>query len=513
MVKSSGNGNSSGGAKQPHSSSKASSPNTKSNSGNSKSNGSSSQGFNSNAITPQYIPTYNAPSYNDPNSPMSKAPTAVDSSVINDNIYGSTLPKGELKKLQGNIIPKRNNKLLQGTNNRTIISGDYYATGEVHTLKPDLPQFDAPSTFQMGLPQNGQTANYAGQPMAFGPEQAAQANSNIPPLPQINPAQPAPGQMPAAYPASYPPQAYAQYQQYQQYQQYPQYAQYPNQGYAYPPQGMPAQPAAPAPATPTTFIEGQSPEQTHAQPKPAPAPVYGSIDYLNYIEPEALKNQHKPIDSKLFVFAGVGATVVVVVVSVMAALSAQENGPLAGLGRVQQNIANVQSVLNYAQKNQSVFTRKEFRSMNETLLTVSTQEQELFKNLGMGARGRGKYKPLKADRSIWQKLDDSRAQGQLDRDLLTVLHQQLDKLISSIKSVAEKVKRNDQRAVVDTATKDITTVLNRFDASVQEGQALDRVNSAADAATIDRKKPAAKEDKTSSDKPKTVTGDPDSAGK
>lgn len=496
MVKSSGNGNSSG------NDSKASSPNTKSNSSNS-SNGSSSQGFNSNVITPQYISTYNTPSYNDPNNPMSKAPTAVDSSVINDNIYGSSLPKGELKKLQGNIIPKRNNKLLQGTNNRTIISGEYYATGEVHTLKPDLPQFDAPSTFQMGLPQNGQTANYTGQPVAFSPTQTTQANFSVPPLPQINPAQPAPGQMPVAYPANYSPQAYAQYQQ---------YAQYLNQGYSYPPQGMPAQSVTPTTATPTTFIEGKSPEATHAQPKPAPEPIYGSIDYLNYIEPEALKNQRKPVDSKLFVFAGVGVTVIVVVVSVMAALSAQENGPLAGLGRVQQNIANVQSVLNYAQKNQSVFTRKEFRSMNETLLTVSTQEQELFKNLGMGARGRGKYKPLKADRSIWQKLDDSRAQGQLDRDLLTVLHQQLDKLISSIKSVAAKVKRNDQRAVVDTAAKDITTVLNRFDASVQEDQALDRSNSAADAATIDRKKPAS-DDKSGGEQQKATTGDPDSAGK
>lgn len=505
MVKSSGSGNSGGGARQSNGSLKTSSQNAKSNSGG------NSQGFNSNAITPQYTPTYNAPSYNDPNSPMSKAPTAVDSSVINDNIYGSTLPKGELKKLQGNIIPKRNNKLLQGTNNRTIISGDYYATGEVHTLKPDLPQFDAPATFQMGLPQNGQTANYAGQSVAFDSNQAAQTNSNIPPLPQISPAQPAPGQMPAAYPAN-SPQAYAQYQQYQQYQQYPQYAPYPNQGYAYPPQGMPDQPVAPAPATPTTFIEGQSPEQTHAQPKPAPAPVYGSIDYLNYIEPEALKNQRKPVDSKLFVFAGIGVTIIVVIVSVMAALSAQENGPLAGLSRVQQNIANVQSVLTYAQKNQGVFTRKEFRSMNEAILVVSTQEQELFKGLGMGDRGKGKYKPLKADQDVWQKLDDSRAQGQLDRDLLTVLHQQLDKLISSIKSVAAKVKRNDQRAVVDTAAKDITTVLNRFDASVQEGQALDRANSAADASTIDRKKPAS-DDKSGGEQPKAATGDPDSVGK
>lgn len=497
MIRSSGNGNSSGGANQSHGSLKASSQNTKSNSSG------NSQGFNSNAIAPQYIPTCNAPSYNDPNSPMSKLPNGVDGSVINDNIYGSTLPKGELKKLQSNIIPKRNNKLLQGTNNRTIISDEYYATGEVHTLKPDLPQFDAPSTFQMGLPQNGQAANYAGQPVALDPSQPTQANSNIPPLPQINPAQPAPGQMPAAYPANYPPQAYAQYQQ---------YAQYPNQGYSYPPQGMPAQSVAPASAAPTTFIEGQSPEQTHAQPKPAPAPIYGSIDYLNYIEPEALKNQRKPVDSKLFVFAGIGVTIIVVIVSVMAALSAQENGPLAGLNRVQQNIANVQSVLNYAQKNQSVFTRKEFRSMNEALLTVNTQELELFNNLGMGARGKDKYKPLKADRSIWQKLDDSRAQGQLDRDLLTVLHQQLDKLISSIKSVAAKVKRNDQRAVVDTAAKDITTVLNRFDASVQEDQALDRSNSAADAATIDRKKPAS-DDKSGGEQTKATTGDPDSAGK
>ena len=503
MVKSSGNSNSSKTSKA------------------SKSGSGSSQGFNSNAITPQYTPTYNAPSYNDPNSPMSKAPTAVDSSVINDNIYGSTLPKGELKKLQSNIIPKRNNKLLQGTNNRTIISGEYYATGEVHTLKPDLPQFDAPITFQMGLPQNGQTANYAGQSIAFDSSQASQAtqatqatqaNPNIPPLPQINPAQPAPGQMPAAYPANYPPQAYAQYQQYQPYQQYPQYAPYPNQGYVYPPQGMPAQPVAPAPAAPTTFIEGKSPEATHAQPKPAPAPVYGSIDYLNYIEPEALKNQRKPVDSKLFVFAGVGVTIVVVIVSVMAALSAQENGPLVGLGRVQRNIANVQSVLAYAQKNQSVFTRKEFRSMNEALLTVSTQEQELFNNLGMGARGKGKYKPLKADQSIWQKLDDSRAQGQLDRDLLTVLHQQLDKLVNSIKSVATKVKRKKQREVIDAAARDISIVLNRFDTSVQEGQALDRANSAADAATIDRKKPASN-DKSGGEQSKATTGDPDSAGK
>ena len=504
MVKSSGN-NTNSGVKSTH-------QNNKGGNGSGSNGGDSGKGFNSNAITPQYIPTYNAPSYNDPNNPMSKLPTAVDNSVINDNIYGSSLPKGELKKLQGNIIPKRNNKLLQGTNNRTIISGDYYATGEVHTLKPDLPQFDAPSTFQMGLPQNGQPANYAGQPVAFNPNQvnqATQANPNIPPLPQINPAQPAPGQMPATYPANYQPQAYAQYQQYQP------YAQYPSQGYAYPPQGMPGQPTTPTPvsAVPTTFVEGKSPEATHAQPKPAPAPVYGSIEYLNYIEPEALKNQHRPIDNKLFVFAGIGVTIVVVIVSVMAALSAQNDGPLAGLTRIQRNIANVQSIVAYAQKNISIFTRVENRAINEILLTIDTQEIELANATGMGQNAKGKYKGLKPDSEIKDKLDDARAQGRLDRDLPNILSQNLDKLINSIKSIKKSVRKKKQSKALDSAINDLTTVANRFDFNVKASQALDRANSAADAATIDRKKSAAKGDKTSSDKPKTVTGDPDSAGK
>lgn len=419
--------------------------------------------YNSAMLTSPDIPTYNAPSFNDPNSPMSKVPMALDGSVVNDNIYGSALPKGDFKKHPGNIIPKRNNKLLQGTNNGTIIASEYYATGQVHTLKPDRPQFDAPSTFQMVLPQTQQPINnYAGQRLSFTPgtpDGANVADQNIPPMP------------------SYPPQAYAQYQQYQQHQQYQQ--QYPGQGqnYAYPSQA--------APAAPTTFIEGESPEQTHAAPKPAPAPINGSVDYLNYIASDSAKSIRKPVDSKLFVYAGVGVTIVITIVAIVAALSSQNDGPLAGFNRVQLSIANIQSVFKYANQSQVVLPRDETAALSEIILTINTQEKNLAE-IGMGVGGNNKYKAVKPSKDVKQKLDDSRAQGKLDQDLPATMRQHLNQLIGSMKAISNKIHKKKQREVVDAALKNISAVTDRLDASIQQVQSLMRSNSAADTSTIDR---------------------------
>lgn len=451
------------------------------NSTNDNDNDNNKLGYSSAMLTSPYIPTYNAPSFNDPNSPMSKVPMALDDSVVNDNIYGSALPKGDFKKRSGNIIPKRNNKLLQGTNNSTIIASEYYATGQVHTLKPDRPQFDAPSTFQMTLPQAKQQqpiGNYAGQRLSFTPgtpDSVNTVNQNIPPMP------------------SYPPQAHAQYQQYQQHQQYfqqyqqqypqqyqQQYQQqYPGQGqnYAYPPQA--------APAAPTTFIEGESPEQTHAAPKPAPAPINGSVDYLNYIASDSAKSIRKPVDSKLFVYAGVGVTVVITIVAIVAALSSQNDGPLAGLNRVQLSIANIQAVFKYANQSQVTLSRDETSALSEIILTINTQEKNLA-GIGMGVGGNNKYKAAKPSKDIKQKLDDSRAQGKLDQDLPATMRQHLNQLIGSMKAISNKIHKKKQREVVDAALKDISAVTDRLDASIQQVQSLMRSNSAADASTIDR---------------------------
>ncbi len=368
-----------------------------------------------------YGSVYNAPKYNDPNSPMSKVPMALDDSLVNDSIYSKKqLVEDFGRATRTHIIPQQNNKLLQGASNSTIISSDYYATGQKHILTPPKSPFDSPDTFQL---------------------------NQTPPLPEIN---------------------------------------------------------TPAPAEPAVAASQPTPSQAPApdaalqSPKPLPQPAYGSVDYLNSIAPNNIPDK-KPINSRLFVFGGIGAVVVIVAIAVMAALSNKPNSALAGINTMHTTASNIQGIIKFARKNRSILTREENDEISELMLTVSSEENTLAGAIGMGANAKGKYKRAKFDPKFKSELESALAKGTAADEMPSLLKQQLDKLISTAKNTVNHLKTKKQKDAVNEAINNLSTVAKRLNDSIQAKHTDDTKNSAAKAVTERKAAAAVNQDQDSSE--------------
>ena len=465
------------------------------------------QGGNSGSGVPG-VTHYQAPSYNDPHHPLNHAPM-VDNSAATDSVFGGNMPTGSVPENQigGAAVPglpathKRRNSILGGAGAATVISSNFYSS---YALDPpeSKKKFDPPETFQLnptGTNNPFKTENPSTQPAN------PLTRPSIFDQPQAN-ASPNATNTAATQP-NIATQGGTSMDNYPGYQ----YDQAPTAPQTPPPITTPPQPAYGTPVRAGYYIDPNlNPNVGPQKEQPgAPAALYGNVDYLNYIAPTDTTKKPLKISNKVFMAGGIGVIVLVLLISVVAALGNAGAWPNTQLQQLGQDIADLQGVINYGNdEGKDAFATNDVSGINaESDLVAETERQKLTDKMPMAATDEdGNTEDIEASEDVTSKLDQAKANGELDREFIKVLSEHLDAVNDSLDATYQKMpktgSKGEARTALEAAYKSFTELASRAK------MVSDEINKVDDDATNSTKGTKSSSKTTDQTQPQTQSSTP-----
>ncbi len=189
----------------------------------------------------------------------------------------------------------------------------------------------------------------------------------------------------------------------------------------------------------------------------------GSMDYLDAIAPQTQVSHKLPISNRAFTFAGIGIVALIVIISVVAALS--NNG--GGIGKRAQvlgkALANLQSIVDYGVDN-AEFQSKDMSAITaETGLVMLSHSKELSEHLTFAVDKNGKATDVEADETATEKLNSAKASGDLDSAYYTELKKRLEAISDATVSAYKASKNAKVSSLLNTTHIDIHELLSRLE--------------------------------------------------
>ena len=187
------------------------------------------------------------------------------------------------------------------------------------------------------------------------------------------------------------------------------------------------------------------------------------MDYLDAIAPQTQVSHKLPISNRAFTFAGIGIVALIVIISVVAALS--NNG--GGIGKRAQvlgkALANLQSIVDYGVDN-AEFQSKDMSAITaETGLVMLSHSKELSEHLTFAVDKNGKATDVEADETATEKLNSAKASGDLDSVYYTELKKRLEAISDATVSAYKASKNAKVSSLLNTTHIDIHELLSRLE--------------------------------------------------
>lgn len=204
----------------------------------------------------------------------------------------------------------------------------------------------------------------------------------------------------------------------------------------------------------------------------------GNLDYLNAIAPtvETKKGLNLPVNSKLFVVAGVGILVLVIVAAIAGALGNTGPSLSKATAELGKSLANLQEIVDYGEQNAKYANVDLTNVTAETQLIMLSHQTTLGKLVTLGTVDEdGDTEEATADETVTERLDEAKATGKLGEEYRDELKERLTKVSSDLATAYEAAKKADVRTALDDSYRDAQRLLQRIDevSTDSGGQATD----------------------------------------
>lgn len=225
--------------------------------------------------------------------------------------------------------------------------------------------------------------------------------------------------------------------------------------------------------------QGQSSQvaATSQNPMPDISTAEGSIDYLNQIAPkDATTVRAKlPVNSKIFVIAGVALGLIVVVAAVGAAMGGSRVNISGVSQKMGKNLANMQAILEYGDNNSQYTSGSLVAATAETRIVMLSHQKQLGKVLPLAVDDDGEVTDAEPDDNITDDLEKAKAQGTLDQVYRDKLKKELTSIGEEAAEIYNGTRNSDQKSTLEATYNDVVELERRIEAAHIEtgGQAAD----------------------------------------
>lgn len=232
------------------------------------------------------------------------------------------------------------------------------------------------------------------------------------------------------------------------------------------------------PVGPMAVPPGQQGQPTPSQTKATPdiSTAEGSIDYLNQIAPKDMPTSKKlPINSKVFVVAGVALGLLVVIAAVGAAVGGSRVNISSVSQKMGKNLANMEKILEYGKNNSQYTSGSLVAATAETHIVMLSHQKQLGKVLPLAVDDDGEVTDAKPDENITDDLDKAKAQGTLDQVYRDKLKKELTSIGEEAAQIYKNTRNSEQKSTLEATYNDVVELERRIEAAHIEtgGQAAD----------------------------------------
>ena len=221
-----------------------------------------------------------------------------------------------------------------------------------------------------------------------------------------------------------------------------------------------------------TITAGDQSSQTNAQP------VYhdlstaeGNLDYLNSIAPTnaSRKSRALPVPNKLFVGAGIGVIVLVVIVAIIGAIGGNRPSLGARAQELGKAIANLQSIVEYGESKSQYISSDLDGVIAETHLVTLSHQTELSKLMALAINEDGEATEAEADETTTDDLDKALSQGQLNNIYQTALQERLTNIAEATEAAYNATNNDEIKNALNETYIDVENLLSRLEKAVPSG--------------------------------------------
>lgn len=240
---------------------------------------------------------------------------------------------------------------------------------------------------------------------------------------------------------------------------------------------------------PGSFKPLQNQGQSPIQPQPDLSTSDGSLAYLDSISPKNSTTTNGgpalPVNSKIFVIAGVVLVVITVLVAVGAALSGGGISVSSVATKMGTNLANLQKITQYGTTN-AEYTSSSIRSVTaETEIIMLSHQKQLGGVIPLAVDDDGEVEEAKADKNITDDLEKAKANGTLDEVYRQKLEKELTAIQDETNDIYKASKDKKVRDAVKATYEDIDVLLKRAKNAKSDngGESVDNPDTVIDSNT------------------------------